>query len=67
MTSEDIFDASECGEPIMWSERQVDACLDHHNVYTGDMRHCLELACLLAAVSVTGRIDAAEVLNFLGY
>lgn len=67
MTSEDIFEARDAGEPVMWGERQVDAILASHDVYTGDMISCLELAGLLAAVSVTGRIDAAEVLDFLGY
>ncbi len=67
MTAEDIYEARDAGEPVMWSERQVEAIIASHDVYVGDDLHCLELVCLLAAVSVTGRIDAAEVLDFLGY
>lgn len=67
MTAEDIFEARDAGEPVMWGERQVEAIIASHDVYVGDMLHCLEISCLFAQVSVSGKIDAAEVLDFLGY
>ncbi len=60
MTTEDIYEASEAGDPIMWSRVQVQRACDHHEA---DGNFWLDEN----ISDETERVDAALVIAWLGY
>ena len=57
-TSEEAFDARDAGESIMLSLDEVHAVIEHHSLDADEF---------LAARGGSWHIDAAEVLDWLGY
>ena len=57
-TSDEAFDASDCGEPIILNQRTCEYICHEHGVTFGEY---------LAEHPDTRDIDAAQLLRWLGY
>ncbi|MBI1359859.1 MAG: hypothetical protein GC155_06185 [Alphaproteobacteria bacterium] len=62
MTSEEIYDAHNDGEPVLWTRRQVELVLNNH-----DIDQDIDIRSELQPLFRDDRIDAWEVLSALGY
>lgn len=63
-TSDEIFEASEIGEPIMVNRRTARKWCDEHGADFNDFE--LDM-CSIPAIVIREQFDAAEILAWLGY